>query len=89
MNTPPTSQVSAGDRLGLTLFAALVVHAMLILGVGFNFEQPARKPAPDRTLEILVVRNPTPQEPPKESDFLAQVSQQGGGTEKEKIKPTT
>jgi protein TonB len=85
---PPTSRVSAGDRMGLTLFAALVVHAILILGIGFNFENPEKQPSPDRTLEILVVRHAQTQEPPKDSDFLAQVSQQGGGQEKERVKPT-
>ena len=85
---PPNAGVSASDRMGLTLFVALVIHAMLILGVGFNFENPKKQPAADRTLEILVVRHADKREPPKESDFLAQLSQQGGGTERERIKPT-
>ena len=54
---PPNAGVSASDRMGLTLFVALVIHAMLILGVGFNFENPKKQPAADRTLEILVVRH--------------------------------
>ena len=83
------SDVSAIDRFGLTLFVALVLHAMVILGVSFNFEKPVKQPPPDRTLEILVVRNARMPEKPEQADFLAQVSQQGGGSEKEKLKPST
>jgi len=82
------SEVTATDRFGLTLFAALVVHAMIILGVGFSFEKSKKQPSPERTLEIMVVRNPVKPEKPEEADFLAQVSQQGGGSEKEKVKPS-
>lgn len=72
--------------MGLTLFVAIVVHAMVILGVGFKFEKPTKQPSPERTLEIMVVRNPTKPEKPTEADFLAQMNQQGGGNEKEKEK---
>ena len=34
--TVEKSSVSALDRFGLTLFIALVLHAILILGVGFT-----------------------------------------------------
>ncbi|MCP5406433.1 MAG: energy transducer TonB [Chromatiaceae bacterium] len=82
-------EVSATDRFGLTLFVALVLHAMVILGVSFNFEKPTKQPSPDRTLEIMVVRNPAAPEKPEQADFLAQVSQQGGGSEEEISKPST
>lgn len=82
------SSVSELDRFGLTLFIALVLHAILILGVGFTFEERLKRPSPERTLEIMVVRHPAKPELPKEADLLAQVSQQGGGEEKEPIKPT-
>jgi len=77
------------DRFGLTLFAALVLHAMIILGVGFSFEKPVKQPSPERTLEIMVLRHPTAQKKPAEADFLAQLSQQGGGNEQERVKPST
>ena len=88
---PLTSQgeVSATDRFGLTLFVAVVLHAMIILGVGFNFESPEREPSPDRTLEIMVVRSPSESKKPEQADYLAQVNQQGGGMEREKVKPTS
>ncbi|MCB1851777.1 MAG: energy transducer TonB [Gammaproteobacteria bacterium] len=86
--TVEKSSVSALDRFGLTLFIALVLHAILILGVGFTFEERLKRPSPERTLEIMVVRHPAKPALPKEADFLAQVSQRGGGEEKERIKPT-
>ena len=82
------TDVSDTDRFGLTLFVALVLHAMIILGVGFSFEKPEKQPSPQRTLEIMVVRNPALPEKPEQADFLAQVSQQGGGSEQEKVKPS-
>ena len=81
-------KVSAADRYGLTLFVAIVLHAMIILGVGFSFEIPKKQPSPERTLEIMVVRNPVEQKKPEQADFLAQVNQQGGGSEQEIIKPS-
>lgn len=76
------SSVSELDRFGLTLFIALVLHAILILGVGFTFEERLKRPSPERTLEIMVVRHPAKPELPKEADLLAQVSQQGGAKRK-------
>jgi len=83
-----SSDISTTDRIGLTLFVAIVIHAMVILGVGFKFEKPGKQPSPERTLEIMVVRNPSKMEKPEEADFLAQLNQQGGGSEKEKVKPS-
>jgi len=83
------TRISPADRLGLTLFFAFTLHAVLILGTSFQVEPPRRQPPPDQVLEITVVRQPPPAEPPKEADFLAQASQQGGGNLEEKRLPTT
>ena len=80
------TSVSASDRLGLTLFFALVIHAMIILGITFGAEDD---PAPRHelpTLDITIATRNTP--PPDEADYLAQTSQDGGGNVSEKIKPT-
>ena len=37
-------QVTAGDRLGFTLFLALAVHGVLLFGVGFAPEEPRAAP---------------------------------------------
>jgi len=36
--TPLKSNISQLDRMGLTLFIALTIHAILILGVSFDLE---------------------------------------------------
>jgi len=81
--------ISPIDRLGLTLFFAASIHAVAILGISFSIEKPQKQPPPERTIDIMVVQNPKKSEPPKKADFLAQTNQQGGGSEKQKARPTT
>lgn len=80
------SPVTATDRLALTLFFALVLHAMVILGITFGvYDDPdSEKALP--TLDITIATRTTP--PPDEADYLAQTSQDGGGNVSEKVKPT-
>ncbi len=80
------SPVTATDRLALTLFFALVLHAMVILGITFGvYDDPdSEKVLP--TLDITIATRTTP--PPDEADYLAQTSQDGGGNVSEKVKPT-
>jgi protein TonB len=79
--------ISAADRLGLTLFFAIALHAIIILGVGFNAEliKPEELPI---TLEITLVHSSS-EEAPEKADYLAQANQQGGGNMKEKIRPSS
>ncbi|MBD9396824.1 energy transducer TonB [Pseudomonas sp. PDM11] len=86
--TPPDltlSGVRPADRLGFTLFLAAVLHAALILGVGFTFAEPGQI---SKTLEITLSTFKS-DEKPKEADFLAQDNQQGSGTLEKKAAPTT
>ncbi|MCP3868967.1 MAG: energy transducer TonB [Gammaproteobacteria bacterium] len=76
------------DRLGLTLFLALIVHAAVILGVGFTMEKPKPPPNPDRTLKIIVIPQPVKPEKTVKPDFLAPTSQEGDGAILSKKKPT-
>lgn len=88
VNTPvlAESPVTATDRLALTLFFALVIHAMVILGITFGmYDDPEPENVPP-TLDITIATRNTP--PPDEADYLAQTSQDGGGNVSEKIKPT-
>jgi protein TonB len=81
-----TSPVTAVDRMALTLFFALVLHAMIILGITFGLHDD---PAPENilpTMDITVSNRRTP--PPDEADYLAQTSQEGGGNTTEKVRPT-
>ena len=83
---PPPFESPTVDRLALTLFIATAVHALIILGVGFEaFDQdPLDKTTP--TLDITVV-NPTKSLPPEDHDYLAESSQEGAGNTEEKVRP--
>ncbi len=84
-----TANISPIDRMGLTLFIAVTFHTVLILGISFTIEPPKKLLPPDRTLEIMVVRNTQPEKKPEKADFLAQTSHEGGGREEKKERPTT
>lgn len=78
-------QVSDFDRLSFTLFMALAVHAIVVLGITFAPELP-RSSA--QTMEITLAQFADEQAPDK-ADFLAQTSQQGSGSEDEPMEMTT
>jgi protein TonB len=83
---PEPSPVTATDRMAMTLFFAIALHAIIILGITFgHFDDPP----PENilpTLDITVSSRSTA--PPEEADYLAQTSQDGGGNTSEKVKPT-
>lgn len=86
-NSTPTSSpaVRPVDRLGFTLFLAAILHAALILGVGFTLTDP--EPA-TKSLEVTLSTFRS-EEKPKEADFLAQDNQQGSGTLEHEATPKT
>ncbi|MFT4248263.1 MAG: energy transducer TonB [Pseudomonas sp.] len=65
----------AEQRLSATLVLSLVVHGLLILGVGFAVGDEAPLVP---TLDVIFSQTSTPLTP-KQADFLAQANQQGGG----------
>lgn len=78
-------QVSDFDRFSFTLFMALAVHAIVVLGITFAPEPP-RSSA--QTMEITLSRFDD-QEAPEKADFLAQTSQKGSGSQEEAREMTT
>lgn len=79
------SPVTSTDRFTLTLFFAVVLHAMIILGITFGTPDADPPDDPLPTLDITVATRNTP--PPDEADYLAQTSQDGGGNVTEKVRP--
>ncbi|MGQ0656548.1 MAG: energy transducer TonB [Chromatiales bacterium] len=81
-----TAVVAPSDRLALTLCLAILLHAIVILGVSFV------PPLPDlpgyETIEIVLV-NSRSEEKPKDAQLLAQANQIGGGEEEEDVRPAT
>jgi len=75
-----SATVSAADKLGLTIFMAGVVHALVILGVSFEADV---RPAAGKILEVVLVQTPD-KERPEKADFLAQENQVGSGEAKKK-----
>jgi protein TonB len=83
-----TPHVSSADRLGLMLFLAAGIHALVILGVTFDVEdlfKPDHQRAP---LEITLVHSRS-DKAPEQADYLAQANQEGGGNVKEKVRPSS
>jgi len=75
----PVPQITATDRLGLTLFFAVSIHAIIILGITFGSELLNQKD-PVQTMEITLVQSRSETEPDKDAQFLAQATQQGSGS---------
>lgn len=77
VSTPELIRPSIGlhDRLGATLVLSAVVHGVILLGVGFALEDPAKV---QPTLDVLLTQTHT-EEVPDKADFLAQDNQRGGG----------
>lgn len=77
-------QVSSGERLITTLFFAVLLHGIVILGVTFSGEEaPSDRGS---TLEITIV-NTRSSELPDEAAYLADASQQGSGNTRDNVRP--
>ncbi|EBA01466.1 TonB family protein [Marinobacter sp. ELB17] len=72
-------QVSDVDRFSFTLFMALAIHGVIVLGITFAPETP---PPSAQTMEITLSRF-ADEKAPEKADFLAPTNQQGSGTEEQ------
>lgn len=77
--------VDTGDRLSFTVFIAIAVHGLLVLGVSFDYD-PNPKPAP--TFEVTLATHQSEKAPDK-ADYQAQFNQEGSGTENQAQEITT
>jgi len=84
---PTIARIGPSDRLGLTLFFAMALHAIVILGITFAPDDKNSAEAP-RALEVILVHSKSDKNPDK-ADYLAQVTQQGGGDMREKLRPSS
>jgi len=79
------AKITDNDRFGMTFFLATIFHGMVILGVTFSIAPPAdSKTSP--ALDIILVQTQSPNDV-ENADYLAQVSQQGGGKADKKARP--
>ena len=75
--------VGERERLGATLVLSLLVHGMVILGVGFALNEAAPVLP---TLDVILTEASTALTP-EQADFLAQASNRGGGEHDEARRP--
>ena len=71
----------------MAVLGAIAFHALLILGVSFDLQRE-NPPAPERTLDITLVTQKKKPEKVEQPDFLAQASQEGGGEQVAKKRPS-
>ena len=88
MNSQTIKQaaVTQGDRMSLTIFFAIAIHAILILGISFDLMDINNDVI--TTMEITLVHQRSTEEPDK-ADYLAQANQLGGGNQQEKSRPSS
>jgi periplasmic protein TonB len=77
--------VTTGDRLGLTICIAIIIHTMVVMGVSFSPE-----PIPEsrfESLEVILVTKRS-EKPPEDAELLAQSNLQGGGNSEQTERPS-
>lgn len=79
----PPPQIDDGARLGATLVLSLLVHGLLVLGIGFATEDAAPLMP---TLDVILTETTSPLTQ-AQADFLAQASNQGGGEHERTNRP--
>ncbi len=80
-------KISASDRLSMTLFIAIVIHGIVILGVSFT--QSFRRPDHAmRTMDIVLVQTKS-EVTPQDAEHIAQHNQEASGSSDTPDTPST
>jgi protein TonB len=79
----PAPRIGERERLSATMVLSLLLHGLLILGVGFALDSAAPVVP---TLDVILsqARNALT---PEQADFLAQANNQGGGEDDKAVRP--
>lgn len=80
-------QMGPTDRFSITLGAAVVLHAIILLGFSFEAELRLKDKMPEAPRLDVTMVNTTSTVRPKAPDYLAQADQEGGGNTQEKVRP--
>lgn len=78
-------KTSSGERLSFTVFLAVAVHTIIILGISFSFNNN-HKVAPNLNITLATHQS---QQAPDKADYLAQHNQEASGTVEETRELTT
>lgn len=81
---PAPPAIGESTRLGATMVLSVLLHAMVILGIGFAVEDAAPMMP---TLDVILSQTRSALTP-KQADFLAQADNQGGGEHDKTSRPT-
>ena len=79
----PLRRIGSSERLSATTALSLIAFGVLILGLGFSRDDAAPVVP---TLDVILTQTSTA-EPPKQADFIAQSSNQGGGASEKAQRP--
>lgn len=80
---PPPPAIGEDQRLVATVVLSLLLHALVILGIGFALKEAAPVVP---MLDVILTQTRTPLSP-KQADFLAQANNQGGGADDKARRP--
>ncbi|TDK20478.1 energy transducer TonB [Luteimonas aestuarii] len=80
---PPPPRIGERERLSATMVLSLLLHGMLVLGVGFVLDDAAPVMP---TLDVILTETTSPLTQ-AQADFLAQASNQGGGEHDHTTRP--
>ncbi len=80
--------VNSTNLFGIMLFIAGSIHAILIFSIGFSIPPKKLSDRTLNTMEIILVHHRS-ETTPKDAKYLAQASHEGGGSEQEKVRPSS
>jgi len=81
---PAPPRIGETERLRATFVLSVLLHAMVVFGIGFAMEDAAPLLP---TLDVIQARTQTPLTP-AQADFLAQANNQGGGEHERSTRPS-
>jgi protein TonB len=79
-----TLRTGSNDRLGVTFLFSLIAHAVIALGITFEYVKSAPQMP---SLDVILVQSANAEKPDK-ADFLAQVANSGGGNSDRALRPS-
>ena len=83
--TVAPTKISSNDRFSFTLLLAVAAHALIILGVGFEYIKSHT--APPSTIEVVLTKTKT-EEQPEDAKVIAENNQIQSGSVDEDTRPT-
>jgi protein TonB len=84
MSVGSAASSSSGERLSVTMLFSIIVHAVIVLGITFEYVKPTPVLP---SLDVILVQSASGKKPDR-ADFLANANNEGGGTAEKAARPT-